>query len=93
MSSDVMNGWNHTGDLESYSFDDFYEKNESTIKNAASFDIDLSVDHIHFQYEHGLLDTKMETHDSDHSHMVRDTEDYFCLNDLATPLVQLHQAY
>lgn len=84
MSSASRKNWAFEGDLESYSFDDFYEKNESPIQDEAGFGIELSHDHIPFQCEQALLDTRMETIESDHSRTAKETEDIFFLEDLAS---------
>lgn len=92
MSCDGRKNWALEGDLESYSFDDFYEKNESPIQDEAGFGIELSNDHIPFQCEQTFLDTRMETIDSDHSRTNKETQDNFFLEDIAS-YEQLHRPY
>lgn len=81
MFNDNENVWTSGRDLESYSFDDFYDKNESPIHNQAGFDIELSADHIPFKNDQTLTDSKMETYQSNcSSNSAKEPEDYFFLN-------------
>lgn len=93
MSSYSRKSWVFEGDLESYSFDDFYGKNESPIQDEAGFAIELSHDHIPFHYEQALLDSRLETIESDHYHTPKETEDNFFVEDLASSYEPLHQSY
>jgi len=65
MSGDVVKEWNY-GDLESYSFNDLYDKNESPIQDEEGFGIELSEDHILFHTNHESNLIKGEHQHSEH---------------------------